>query len=377
MAINMGAKDNSMLQKSISDNNEFAVSEYNIQEDVDKFVQNLQGSQVIEDLTALIDIGNPETIVTFGNEVATELSKTSDTVLNNMSIDKINESSQMLEILGNIMDQFNIDEIQATENQNLFSKFLNNGQKKLEQILNKYNTIGSEVDKVYIQLKEYEKEIHESNKNLEKIFQSNVNFYHNLLEYIVAGEQGVKEIEDYIAQRRAEFEKTGDTSIHFEIANLEQASQMLAQRTLDLRIAENVALQSIPMLKTMQFSNLNLIRKINSAFIITLPIFKQSLAQAIMLKRQKIQSEAMSALDKKTNEMLLKNAQNTVEQAKLISKLASSSSIKVDTLEQTWQIIKDGIEETKQIQKEVLSERQSDIKRLSTIKEDLKNSFVK
>ena len=44
---------------------------------------------------------------------------------------------------------------------------------------------------------------------------------------------------------------------------------MLEQRTQDLRTAENVAMQSIPMIKTMQFSNMNLVRKINSAFIIT------------------------------------------------------------------------------------------------------------
>ena len=46
-------------------------------------------------------------------------------------------------------------------------------------------------------------------------------------------------------------------------------------------------MQSIPMIKTMEFSNMNLVRKINSAFIITLPVFKQALAQAIMLKRRK------------------------------------------------------------------------------------------
>lgn len=67
-------------------------------------------------------------------------------------------------------------------------------------------------------------------------------------------------------------------------------------------------MQSIPMIKTMQFSNMNLVRKINSAFIITLPVFKQALTQAIMLKRQRLQTEAMSALDAKTNEMLIRNA---------------------------------------------------------------------
>ena len=68
---------------------------------------------------------------------------------------------------------------------------------------------------------------------------------------------------------------------------------------------------------------MNLVRKINSAFIVTLPVFKQGLAQAVMLKRQKIQAEALSELDKKTNEMLIKNAMNTVEQSKMTARLAS------------------------------------------------------
>ena len=148
---------------------------------------------------------------------------------------------------------------------------------------------------------------------------------------------------------------------------------MLEQRTQDLRVAENVAMQTIPMLKTMEFSNINLIRKINSAFIITLPIFKQSLAQAIMLKRQRLQAEALSELDKKTNEMILKNATNTVEQAKLTAQMASGSSIKVDTLEKSWKTIVNGIEETKRIQDDARRQRAEDKVKL----ENIKNEFYK
>lgn len=177
--------------------------------------------------------------------------------------------------------------------------------------------MGDEVDKIYVQLKQYEADIKQSNRKLEEMFQANVNYYHELVRYILAGEQGCRELEAYIAQRQADMEATGDNSIQFELTTLNQALMMLEQRTQDLRTAENVAMQSIPMIKTMQFSNMNLVRKINSAFIITLPVFKQALTQAIMLKRQRLQAEAMSALDAKTNEMLIRNAQNTAEQAKM------------------------------------------------------------
>ena len=131
-------------------------------------------------------------------------------------------------------------------------------------------------------------------------------------------------------------EETGDNSIQFEIQSLEQALMMLEQRTQDLRTAENVAMQSIPMIKTMEFSNMNLVRKINSAFIITLlKVFKQALARAIMLKRQRIQPVRWKRWMKKTNEMLVKNARNTVEQSKMTARMASGSSIQIETLENT------------------------------------------
>lgn len=150
---------------------------------------------------------------------------------------------------------------------------------------------------------------------------------------------------------------------------------MLEQRTQDLRTAESVALQSIPMIKTIQFSNMNLVRKINSAFIITLPVFKQALAQAIMLKRQKIQADAISALDERTNEMLLKNARNTIEQAKITTRLAAGSSIKADTLETTWRTIMNGLDETKKIQESDRAQRIQDQAKLEAIKKDFMSKY--
>ena len=133
--------------------------------------------------------------------------------------------------------------------------------------------------------------------------------------------------------------------------------------------------EMVPMIKAMEFSNMNLVRKINSAFIVTLPVFKQALAQAIMLKRQKIQAEAMSELDKKTNEMLIKNARNTVEQSKMTAQLASGSSIKIETLETTWRTIVTGIQETKAIQEEASRKRVEDQARLNQIKTEFNEMF--
>ena len=336
-----------------------------------KIKNELADSAEVDALVSKIELDNLDSIFTFGGEVATEISKSSDLVLNSMNIAQIEETSKMLGILTNIMSKFDIEEIR--QEPGLFDKLFGGIKKQLDKIMTKYQTMGGEIDKVYVELKGYEGEIKETNKKLNTMFESNVNYYHDLLKYIMAGEQGCKELEGAIAERTAEMERTGDKSMQFELTTLNNALMMLEQRTQDLRVAENVAMQTIPMLKTMEFSNINLIRKINSAFIITLPIFKQSLAQAIMLKRQRLQAEALSELDKKTNEMILKNATNTVEQAKLTAQMASGSSIKVDTLEKSWRTIVNGIEETKRIQDDARRQRVEDKAKL----ENIKNEFYK
>lgn len=290
-----------------------------------------------------------------------------------MNMSQLNETSEMLKSLAKIMDQFDINEIK--DNPGLFGKLFGNFRKQLDKILAKYHTMGEEVDKIYVQLKGYESEIKQSNKKLDTMFKTNVDYYHELVKYILAGEQACKEIEAYIAQRQQDMENMGDQSIQFELTSLNQALMMLEQRTQDLRTAENVAMQSIPMIKTMEFSNYNLVRKINSAFIVTLPVFKQALAQAILLKRQKIQAESIAELDKKTNEMLLKNAQNTVDVSKMTAKMASGSSIQIETLEKTWATITNGIEETRRIQEDARKKRQEDQVRLEAIKQDFNKQY--
>lgn len=349
------------------------VEEYDIVADRQKMNEDLVNSAEVDRIVSTIEINNLDTIVSFGAEVAEEISKASDVVLNSMNMSQLDDTSEMLKTLAKIMEKFDIEEIK--DNQGLFGKLFGNLKKQLDKILAKYHTMGEEVDKIYVQLKGYESEIKQSNRKLNQMFDANVNFYHELVKYILAGEQACKEIEAYLEQRKTDMERTGDNSIQFELTSLNQALMMMEQRTQDLRTAENVAMQSIPMIKTMEFSNYNLVRKINSAFIVTLPVFKQALAQAIMLKRQRIQAESMAALDKKTNEMLIKNARNTVEASKMTAKLSSGSSIQIETLENTWRTITNGIEETKRIQEDARKKRVEDQARLEAIKQDFNKQY--
>lgn len=341
---------------------------YSMVDTSNQIKQELASSEEIDKLVSTINANDPNSIITFGNQVAEEISKASDQVLNSMNMSQLDDSSELLNALKNIMDQFDAKEL-TEEKKGLFA----NLRRQLDKILAKYHTMGEDVDKIYVQLKQYESEIQQSNVKLETMYNANIDYYKQLLKYIMAGEQACKELDAYITDFRAKVENNPDAgTAAMDLQTLEQTRGIMEQRVMDLKIAENVAMQTVPMLKAMEFSNINLIRKINSAFIITMPVFKQALAQAVMLKRQRIQADAMKALDDKTNELLLKNAQNTVDQTKITTMLANGSSIKVETLEKTWQTIVNGIDETRKLQEDARTKRAEDSKRLEKLKEEYK-----
>ena len=73
----------SVMATTVDSKNEIEVVEtYDIVEDRQQMNEVLVGSQEVDDIVSTIEVNNLETIVSFGAEVAEEISKASDVVLN-------------------------------------------------------------------------------------------------------------------------------------------------------------------------------------------------------------------------------------------------------------------------------------------------------
>lgn len=355
-------------------NDSMAVSN-EIFQDVDGYKTRLRAMKEVQDLTGEVEIQNPNSILQFGQNASVNISKISDELLNSMKAVKSEEVSEMLINLTKIMDKFDVKELEEAKAPSFFSKIMKSAQNSVAKLFQKYDTMGIEIEKVYVLLRRYENEIRESNNKLKKLFDGNVEFYQLLEKYIVAGEIAIEEIDSYIEQYSNDMNVSPEEK-QMMLQRLEMSKEMLSQRVYDLRVAENVAIQAVPMIQNIQMSNFNLMRKINSSFIITLPIFKQCLAQAIILKRQEIQAKSIKQLDDKTNELIQRNAANTASQSVRIAKMASSSSIDIETLQKSYATIMNGIEETKAIQEASKTQRNENIGKLEAIKMDMKKNIV-
>ena len=71
------------------------VEKYDIVEDRKQMTADLVNSAEVDAIVSTIEVHNLDTIVSFGSEVAEEISKASDVVLNSMNMSQLDDSSEM------------------------------------------------------------------------------------------------------------------------------------------------------------------------------------------------------------------------------------------------------------------------------------------
>lgn len=312
----------------------------------EKIAADLQGTEALENLTALIDVNDLQTIITFGENATKPLAKVSDEVLRSLQSSAIEGASPLIGSLAHVMDRTD----PAYEKKSLLGKLRNLGKASDEDTwLASYQELSGEMDRVYISLREYQEKLKHTSEQLQRVFETNVDAYRELVRYTVAGKQAAKEIRDYWAERAALLQTQPDDELSMEVQTLQQALNLMEQRVQDLQTTETVVLQSLPMLQTLVLQHVQLKEKIETAFLVTIPLFKQGLAQAVTMKRRRLAMQGLQDVRQRSEDWMTQNVRVVNEQS---------------ALENTRSVILQGIEETEALQASAQRRTKEDLQRL-------------
>lgn len=320
----------------------------------------------VQALAEKIDIKNQIAVLEFGNETASAISNFSDRMLATIKTSNLEKSSALINNLNKIMDRFDPQDFKEEKKAGLLKRLFSKSKEQLERILSKYDTMNKEVDKIYTEIQKYEQEMKQNTIELEQMYDQNLNYFQSLSEHVAAIEVKLEQLQPQIAMLENKANE-GDQEAIMELETVRRSIELLEQRRYDLEMAQQVSFQTAPQIRLIQQGNNHLIGKINSAFVTTIPIFKQGLIHAVTIQRQKLVADSMEELDKRTNEMLIRNAENIRSNSVNIARSAGNPSIKIETIETTWQTIMAGIEETKQIQAETVRNREEGRKRIEKL----------
>ena len=343
------------------------------------YKERLKQLPEVQALTNEISVQDVNTIVSFGQKSAEEITKISDKILSIAKVPTSKDAAQMITQLAKVMDKFDIRELEKIqtepEKQSLLQKLKQKIKDEYEALVSKYDDMSKEVDKISRLLRTYENQTKQDNVILTEMCQANYNYFEQLERYVVAAELGLNEIANYRQQVASRTDISEDQK-NAQLQQLDMMSQMLDQRKYDLLQAEVVARMTVPMLQNMQLTNVNLLREINTAFVVGLPIFKQNLAQAIMLKRQAITANSMEQFKGAINKQLEQNATYASVQGKLVAENVTKGTFDMETLRKVYTTIKTGTENTKRIMSEQESKNKENTKDLEQLKADIQSGSL-
>lgn len=316
------------------------------------YKEKLKALPEVQNLTNEIKIdfnnanGTGMSILQFGKKPAEEIEKMSNEILNYVKVPTDTEAAEMMKQLARVMNRFDIKEIEKINDipkkESFFDKIRKRMMENLDAVIQKYDNMGKEVDRIGQLLRGFEQQTIDSNVTLTKMWKANQTYFCELEKYVVACDLAVDELTLYRSRVESDNETLSPDMKSIRLGQIDMAVNEIKKRQYDLLQAEMVARMTVPMLQNMQVTNMNLVREINAAFVVGLPIFKQNLAQAILLKRQAIVANSVGQFREALNTQLEQNANYSAKTGAEVAMRSMDGLFDMDTLRRVYQTVKEG-----------------------------------
>lgn len=363
------------LNKDMSVDAVFQVGQQELQNSLEAKREILKNDAVVVQLVQTLNVQNKNDVLSFGHAPSVEVSKFADKILHSTKKSDLEDSTELLNKLAKLMKQFDPKDFEEPKG-GFFSRIVNNTKKQVEKLMAKYQTVGKEIDDIYVQVESYKNEMVKINDDLEGLHQNLFMYFEELEKYIVAGNIILEELRTQDLPHYERLAEGGTQEDMLMLQEVKDTIELLSTRVYDLELAKMAAFQTAPQIRLMQRTNNKIIGKIHSAFIVTIPVFKTNLIQAITLKRSKLANDSLDALSAETNRMLRENAINTMNQSVHIASTASDSMIDSSVLEENMKTILDGMAEVKAIELEKEKQREEGLKRVHSAQENFKQAAL-
>lgn len=323
-------------------------------------------------LAEQIDPTNHQAMIQYGTQAQGKLLSFSHAMLEHVQQKDVGEIGEIISDLMKRLNEVNPDELKDSK-PSFFGRMFGKISSSLQEVLSKYQKTGAQIDRISVKLDRSKNVLLSDIKLLEQLYETNKEYFHALNVYIAAGEIKLEEMhEKTIPQLKREAEATNDQMKFQEVNDMIQFADRLDKRLHDLKLSREITIQSAPQIRLIQNTNQALVEKIQSSIVTAIPLWKNQVAIALTLIRQRHAVEAQKQVSKTTNELLLKNAEmlktNTIETAKENER----GLVDIETLKKTQENLISTLEETMRIQEEGRHKRRIAEQELATMENDLK-----
>lgn len=327
-------------------------------------------------LAEQIDPKNHQAMISYGTQAQGKLLTFSHTMLEHVQKQDVGEVGDIINDLMKRLQEVTPDDLKQ-EKTSFFGRMFGKISKSVQEVLSKYQKTSAQIDRISVKLDRSKNVLLSDIGMLEKLYENNKEYFNALNIYIAAGELKLDELNNKtIPELKRAAQATNDQMKFQEVNDMIQFADRLDKRLHDLKLSREITIQSAPQIRLIQNTNQALVEKIQSSIMTAIPLWKNQVAIALTLIRQRHAVEAQKQVSKTTNELLLKNAEmlksNTIETAKENER----GLVDIETLKKTQENLITTLEETMRIQQEGRSKRRQAEQELSNMENELRQKLL-
>ena len=326
---------------------------------------------VVNDFATKIDIKDSNMVMQYGAAAQKNIANFSESALNSVKTKDLGEIGEDLAAL--VTELKTVGEPEKKGIGGFFQKKKN----ELDTMKNGYAKAEANVDKIVKNLENHQVVLMKDIAMFDQMYDLNMKYYKELTMYIIAGKKRLEQARSVeLEELRKKAEETGaqeDAQAYNDFANL---CNRFEKKLHDLELTRMISIQMGPQTRLLQNNDTQMLEKIQSSLINTIPLWKSQMVLALGIEHGRQATAAQSAVTEMTNSLLKKNA-DTLKMATIeTAKEAERSIVDIETLKHTNEQLISTLDEVMKIQTEGAQKRKEAEAELGRIEGELKQKLI-
>ena len=338
---------------------------------IDESMLNEAERKMVDDFAQKIDITDSNLVLQYGAAAQKNIASFSESALSNVKTKDLGQVGDALSQLVGELKTFGQPEKKGLAG--LFQK----KRSELEAMKASYAKAESNVDRIVKVLEEHQVTLMKDIAMFDQMYELNTKYYKELTMYIIAGKKRLEYLRSNdLVQLREKAAQSGtqeDAQACNDFANL---LDRFEKKLHDLALTRTISVQMGPQTRLLQNNDTQMLEKIQSSLVNTIPLWKSQMVLALGLEHSRQATAAQSAVTNMTNDLLRQNADmlkmGTIETARE----AERSVVDIQTLQHTNEQLISTLDEVMKIQTEGAQKRREAEAELGRIEGELKQKLL-
>lgn len=327
--------------------------------------------KMVDEFSEKIDIKNSQQILEYGVGVQKKLSDFSEKTLDTIRTKDLGEIGSMISSLVVELKGFDAKE------EKKFLGFLRKGLKKAQILKANYDKAQLNLDTIVKSLESQQIGLMKDISMLDQMYDLNKDYYKEISMYILAGKKKIDLIKNTdlpILIDRAS--TSGSQELVQEVDDLKKQLNRFEKKIYDLELTRMIAIQTGPQIRMVQNNNVEMVEKIQSTIVNTIPLWKNQMVLAIGALNSGEAIKTQRQISDITNDLLKQNAE-TIKMATIeAAKESERGIVDVETIKNTNDTLINSLDEMMRIHSEGSQKRLAAQQEIQRLEGELKNKML-